>query len=239
MELKKVDFIAEETGVDRAEILRLAGNREGELPGKREYDLDQHTRLLMDHLIVRCREVSSPQGGYAWFYRGTFQSESELELEGVRFRVGKIIARELQHAEVFSFFAVTLGPGPELLSREFIQSGNYLEGYLADLIGSSMVESLAGRIHATIKATAEKKGMKATNHYSPGYCSWEVGEQQKLFGLLPPDWCGISLSASSLMSPIKSVSGIIGIGRDVTYHPVSCTLCPMVNCQFRKKPNLV
>lgn len=238
MELEKVDFVAEETGVDREEILRLAGNRAGQLQKKREGDLDRYTRQLADHLIDRCREVTRPQGGYAWFSNGIFPSESELELEGVRFRIGRIIARELQRAEVFSFFAVTLGPGPETLARELIQSGNYLEGYLADLIGSSMVESLAGRIHATIKAVAEKRGMKVTNHYSPGYCSWEVSEQQKLFGLLPPDWCGITLSASSLMSPVKSVSGIIGIGKDVTFHPVSCTLCPMVNCLFRKKPNM-
>jgi len=231
MDLEQFHIGAENIRIDPEEILRLAGNPDGAL--------DRHTRALVDQLIDRCRELARPKGGYAWFDSGTLLSENELELEGVRFRVGKIIARELKRAEAFSFFAVTLGPGPESLCRECIRSGDYLEGYLIDLIGSGMVESLTGEIHAHIKSTAEKKEMKVTNHYSPGYCSWEVGEQQKLFGLLPPHWCGITLSGSSLMSPIKSVSGIIGIGSGVQYRTVGCTLCSMPHCQFRKKPGLL
>lgn len=231
MDLEQFDIPAESIRPDPEEIIRLVGNPDGAL--------DRHTRELVDQLIERCGELARPKGGFAWFDSGTFLSEDELELEGVRFLVGKIIARELKHAEAFSFFAVTLGPGPESLGRGCIRSGDYLEGYLIDLIGSAMVESLAGEIHAHIKSVAEKKGMKVTNHYSPGYCSWAVGEQQKLFGLLPPDWCGISLSGSSLMSPIKSVSGIIGIGSGVQYRTASCTLCSMPHCQFRKKPELL
>ncbi len=231
MDLERIDIPAEKIRIDPVEILRLAGNPDGAT--------DRHTRELVDQLTDRCRELAHPKGGFAWFDSGTFLSENELELESVRFLIGKIIARELQRAEAFSLFAVTLGPGPESLGRECIRSGDYLEGYLIDLIGSAMVESLAGEIHAHIKSLAEKNGMMVTNHYSPGYCSWEVGEQQKLFGLLPPDWCGITLSGSSLMSPIKSVSGIIGIGSGVQYRSVSCTLCSMPHCQFRKRPGLL
>ena len=230
MELQKVEGIADAISVDPEEILRLAGNPGG--------DLDGHTRNLVAHFTERCKELSRPQGGYAWFPSGSFRSQGELVLEGCSFRVGKIIARELKEAEAFSFFAVTLGPGPESLARELMQTGKYLEGYLLDLIASGMVESLTDQLHLHIKAVARKRGMEITNHYSPGYCSWDVAEQQKLFGLLPEGWCGITLSASSLMSPIKSVSGIIGIGSEVHYRTASCTLCPMPRCQFRKSPYL-
>lgn len=226
MDLEQIEFISEEITVDEEEILRLLGNPEG--------DMDHHTRNLVTHYAGRCKELALPRGGYAWSGSGSFLSDQELMLEGIRFRVGKIIARELQQAEAFACFAVTLGPGPETMGRELIRSGNFLEGYLVDLIASGMVESLANQIHARIKALAGARGMKVTNHYSPGYCSWRVNEQQKIFGLMPPGWCGITLSESSLMSPIKSISGIIGIGPEVAYHSASCTLCPMPDCQFRK-----
>jgi hypothetical protein len=236
MKLENFDFITGEIVVDPEEILHLAGNREGTPEGNREGDLDRHTRQLVDEVIGRCREVSYPQGGYAWFKEGSLMSESVLELNSVYFRMGKIIAGELNRAEEFVLFAVTPGPGPESLSRDLLQSGNYLEGYLADLTASVMAEALAGHAHAIIKALAGKRGMKVTNFYSPGYCSWEVREQQKLFSLLPHELCGITLSDSSLMSPVKSVSGLIGIGSDVKFHPAGCTLCSLKHCQFRNQP---
>jgi hypothetical protein len=45
--------------------------------------------------------------------------------------------------------------------------------------------------------------------YSPGYCGWHVSGQAKLFEVLRPQRIGISLNASHLMVPLKSVSGVL------------------------------
>ena len=45
--------------------------------------------------------------------------------------------------------------------------------------------------------------------YSPGYCGWHVSGQRKLFERLRPEEIGITLNASFLMSPLKSVSGAL------------------------------
>jgi len=75
---------------------------------------------------------------------------------------------------------------------------------------------------------------KITNRYSPGYCGWDVAEQQKLFQLMPDNFCGVKLNDSSLMDPEKSVSGFIGIGENVRYNPYTCGLCDMKDCIYRK-----
>ena len=80
-----------------------------------------------------------------------------------------------------------------------------------------------------------KEGKKITNRFSPGYCGWNVSEQHKLFSLLPGNFCGIRLTESALMDPVKSVSGIIGIGPDVRRMPYTCSLCDMKNCIYRRK----
>lgn len=46
--------------------------------------------------------------------------------------------------------------------------------------------------------------------------------------------CGVELTDSSLMTPIKSVSGIIGVGPKVRYLDYTCGLCDFKNC-FKKR----
>jgi hypothetical protein len=48
--------------------------------------------------------------------------------------------------------------------------------------------------------------------YSPGYCGWHITGQRALFARLKPEEIGIKLTASCLMRPLKSVSGVILAG---------------------------
>jgi len=129
---------------------------------------------------------------------------------------------------------VTAGPEPETLARSLITEGNYLEGYIVDLVASAFVDSAADQLQEQLRNQALSEGNQITNRYSPGYCGWNVEEQQKLFSLFPEGCCGISLSDSSLMNPVKSVSGIIGIGAEVRYRDYTCELCSMKDCHFRR-----
>lgn len=197
-------------------------------------DPDQHTRDLVDRCITECSEIISPRGGFVLLDAAIDASGGEIIIEGMVFHTGKIITGMLREAEQVAFFAATAGPGPEALARELMEQGQHLEGYIVDLVGSGLVEAVANQVYERIRDQATSRGKKATNRYSPGYCSWNVEEQQKLFSLLPEGCCGISLSDSSLMVPIKSVSGIVGIGLGVRYQEYTCENCNMKNCIFRK-----
>ncbi len=212
--------------VDENEILRLLVRSEN-VP-------DRHTRELVRQYTARCKASATPKAGYIRREVVQITSRESLDFGETSFNVGRIIAGKLKKASSVAIFAVTAGPGPESLARELMKQGSYLEGYLADLIGTAIVESAADQIHRRIKSEAAARQMRVTNRYSPGYCSWNVNEQQKLFQLLPPGPCGIELGESSLMTPIKSVSGIIGIGQGVTFSDNSCEACPMPDCMFRK-----
>ena len=84
-----------------------------------------------------------------------------------------------------------------------------------------------------LEAVMKEAGFSITNRYSPGSCGWPVSDQQLLFSLFPDKYCGISLSDSSLMDPLKSVSGIIGIGRNVKKTAYTCDICDIENCMYR------
>lgn len=111
---------------------------------------------------------------------------------------------------------------------------DFLKGYIYDVAGSEIVEAAADIMTEKLKEEMQRKGMLITNRFSPGYCGWNVSEQHKIFQLVPDNFCGIQLLESALMVPIKSISGIIGIGRNVRFLPYTCSKCDYKNCTYRK-----
>lgn len=73
--------------------------------------------------------------------------------------------------------------------------------------------------------------------FSPGYCGWHISSQEKLFEYLNPGEIGIELNETYLMTPLKSISGVIVSGRkeiflfDDTFD--FCAACTDHSCQDR------
>ena len=216
----------EKVSLDRDELLRhLLGDRD---------EIDAHSSGLASALIKECFDLMEPVGCYVSKAVIPNSSKKDITVREARFQTGGTIVRMLKGAKKIYFFLASAGSGPEHLSRKLIAEGNYLEGYIADLIGSALADAIAQYVHDQIRESCGRSGYRVTNRYSPGYCGWEVEEQHKLFELFPEGNCGIMLSASSLMSPIKSVSGIIGAGPRVSFRDYTCELCSMKDCTFRR-----
>jgi len=215
--------------IDPVEILQILGEQQGVI--------DSHTTALVEQYIEEGLRVSSPVGAFVLVEALENLPAEKIRIRGITFNTGKSIHKTLRHAETYALFLVSAGPGPENLARSLLQQGDYLEGYILDLVASVIVDLAADQVQEQVKILAEQQGLRITNRYSPGYCAWNVEEQQKLFSLFPEGCCGISLSDSSLMDPIKSISGIIGIGAKVSYKEYPCEICPMLECQFRKVRN--
>lgn len=171
---------------------------------------------------------------------GILNVEQEtLTVGDVSFPIGKIIARQLRGAANFAFFAATAGAEFESFLHELQQEGDMVQLYIADSLGSIIAEKTADRMEEAVSDFIRDKGWKHTNRFSPGYCGWHVSHQQKLFSLFPvAEPCGIRLTDSSLMIPIKSVSGVIGLGDEVRKVDYTCGLCTYKKCYRRKQRSL-
>lgn len=156
-----------------------------------------------------------------------------LLVNGIEFNVGKIIRGQLRKSQSVAVFLCTAGPKIGEYARTLINEKDFLKGYIFDIAGSEIVEAAADKMQENLSLQMEADNRKITNRYSPGYCGWHVSEQQMLFSLIPDNYCGISLNQSSLMQPIKSVSGFIGIGDKVRFNPYTCNICDMQNCIYR------
>lgn len=152
------------------------------------------------------------------------------------FDMGKIILRQLRGSEAYALFMCTAGEEFETFQKRLKTEGDMVRVFIADALGSVIAEKCADQMENSLQLSIDKLGWKHTNRFSPGYCGWHVSEQQKLFPLFDGHTCGITLTESSLMVPIKSVSGIIGLGKEVRRLDYTCGLCNFEKCYKRQKP---
>jgi hypothetical protein len=143
--------------------------------------------------------------------------------------------KKIVSASNIEFYLCTAGPGISNISKRLMKEGDPLAGYAFDVIGSLVVEKAMERIQDLFGKAIKASGYRTTNRYSPGYCGWQTSEQFKLFRFFPEYFCGVRLTESALMDPIKSISGIIGIGHHVEYTEYHCELCDAVNCIYRNR----
>lgn len=157
-----------------------------------------------------------------------------VKINDIEFHTGRIIAGQIRNAGSVAVFACTAGNWIEKKVHELMNGNDLLRGYVLDIAGSEIVEAAADEMQKNLSNLLKEEGLRITNRYSPGYCGWNVSEQHKLFSLLPDNYCGITLTDSALMTPIKSVSGIIGIGQSVKYNPYTCSICDQKDCIYRR-----
>ena len=107
-----------------------------------------------------------------------------------------------------ALFAATVGEPVCGRIRRLFDEGDAPLGFLLDAVASEATAALAEEIGDAFLGERHAPGL-AVLAYSPGYCGWPVSGQRPLFARLRPDETGVSLGESALMSPIKSVSGVL------------------------------
>lgn len=199
-------------------------------------DADNYLINLISHLIEECKNLFKPQAAFVLLFKPDFvKDQYRVFIQDTGFNTGKIVFSFLKKSIALVLFSCTCGNTVENYSRKLMKEGNSLEGLIVDLIGSELAEWIAEEVHNYIEEAIKPFDFGVSNRYSPGYCNWPVSEQHKLFALLGENNCGIKLTPTSLMLPIKSVSGMFGIGPGIRRLAYKCNICDDENCIMRGK----
>jgi len=218
----------EELGLSRLQIERVMGYEPNTIPEPFPEMIDEVLSIASDYCNI--------EGGYRLTDYVSFHDNTvQLVVEEISLDIHKIIFQQIKRSCKLGIFACTAGPKIGEWSKKLMAAGDMMKGYIVDVVGSEVVEMAMDKIQETLARKMTEDGLKITNRYSPGYCSWDVSEQHKLFSLLPINFCSIHLTDTALMYPIKSVSGIVGIGKEVRFNPYTCQLCDMRNCLYKNR----
>ena len=189
---------------------------------------------IIESVIDEANEITDIQGGYELIPQ--FSAENgNIIIDDKTFLTGKIVTHYIKSSASLAFFIFTAGQEIGVYSKKCFAENDPMKGYVYDVLGSTTVEAAVDKMQDELEQRMLAEELKITNRYSPGYCGWPVSDQFKLFSFFPEKYCGITLTESALMNPIKSVSGLIGIGPDVKKHPYSCQICDAQNCIYRDK----
>ena len=150
---------------------------------------------------------------------------------------GKIIFTQIKNGDALLFFAATAGEAVTVRCRNLNDAGDQVYSYVLDTLGSVVAEKASERMMEWLETQLAPANWAISDSYSPGYCNWDVAEQQKLFSFFPPGFLGITLLPSSLMNPVKSISGVIGAGPGVKRTGYRCHICTNKTCIYRRISN--
>lgn len=188
-------------------------------------ELLQWLEVLKNDVAVLCR----PRCLYA-FFEAQPATRNHIGIGDIELQTGTVITPYLQEADQYVLFIATAGKEFEQFQHEVKASGDILREFLLDALGSAIAEAVVREVCSKVEKCVLPLGYGVSHPYSPGYCGWHVTQQQPLFSLLPEHPCGVSLSKSSLMTPIKSVSGVIAVGKKVLKRKYGCELCGKADC---------
>jgi len=222
---KSYSYKFEDLHIKPEEIEELMGFEPGQSP--------EPFPGLIEEGLQKAPDFTNIKGGFVIFEQVEVNREKKfIRVKDQVFSPGKIVVTQLKNATSAALFTCTAGEQISTFAQKQTVSGNELLAYVLDVIGSYIADKTVEKLQQKIAAIVSDSGMGVTDPFSPGYCNWSVAEQQKLFSLLPSGFCEIKLSASSLMHPIKSVSGIIGIGTNCKQKGYQCEWCNDKDCIY-------
>jgi hypothetical protein len=219
----KLDF--SDLVIDTEEFTSLLGYADEGMP--------MHVKEILDEIFSEAHNHLDIRGGY--LEREIIELDTKkgkVRLKDLFISPGRTHCINLKGSDKLVFFLCTAGEGITRWASETMNS-DPLKFYMIDILGSLVVDSAMDMIESEIEAGYLKQGLKITNRYSPGYCGWKLVEQKVLFSVFPKGFCNIELTPSSLMIPIKSISGIIGTGKNAERRAYDCEICNLTDCIYR------
>jgi len=157
--------------------------------------------------------------------------DGQLYTGGEVLTVGSLVSDMLAGVEQVAVFACTV---EEALEQAMSEITDPVDIYLADVWGTIFIEKGIQKLKEQFEPVLSKYKTNQTTTFCPGNCGWEIEEQDKVFNLLPDSFLGIKLNDYSMMTPVKSLNGIVGFGEEIKYKKTSCKTCNSINCWYRK-----
>ena len=157
-----------------------------------------------------------------------------LKLEGNGRLSGGLLAEHMGGAQEAVIVLCTIGEALERRAAD-VSREDAVYGLALDGVGSAGVEALANAACALFEEEATKDNCQVTIPLSPGLVGWPIEQgQPQIFDLLDAGEIGVRLTESMMMIPRKSLTFVMGIGRELMAGGRTCDYCSLKEtCRYR------
>lgn len=218
--------------IDREEVLRYQ-----EYSKKKVKKPNQNILKISEEEIRRGYNLFKPREIYSLIKIISFTSEGRINLENdLSFRFTKSIIDQLKGVSHFLIGVVTIGDLLEKKVSELFSQGEYPQALALDAVGTVAVEDFSREVRKLAHQEVKEQGFKTSRHFSPGYGGWEVSQQEIIFKSIPADNIGVRLTKGYMMLPQKSLSWVIGVGKEIitpSEEDNNCGNCQSKCCNYK------
>jgi len=150
MELQEYSYRFDELEVSTDIIEKFMGYEPGNAPEPIPQMIQQVLDIAHDYCDIK--------GGYVIQNDIDInRSERILQINGTQFDVKRIISNQLRKMDNIALFACTAGPGIGSYSKKLMHEGDFIKGYIADVIGSEIVELAMDKIQEDLEQKMESQ----------------------------------------------------------------------------------
>jgi hypothetical protein len=160
-----------------------------------------------DELLSRCFDEFNQTVNYKYAYvKVPVSTTNDICDFGFATVKSASLSRVIASSKEAFIMAVSTGIEVDrLITKLYLK--NDPSAFFVDAIGSAAVESLADHINNKIS-----ENLNTTNRFSPGYADFPLEFQRDLLSRINANQTvGITLSENLMMTPMKSITAVIGI----------------------------
>jgi len=189
-----------------------------------EQALEESKTLLQPELVYRRLAVQRVE-------------HNRMRLDGGYSLKSKILVERLAQAEYIYTVIGTVGKRISERASLAMSENQFAYGYALDCCGTAALQKLAHRFTSWIESTSVPEGLKVSRRFSPGSHFWPVSQgQPEIFMILDDRNKIVRLTPSNQMIPIKSISFILGVGKNLKITESECSDCSLRNrCTYRNR----
>lgn len=212
-----VDVILRSQGADPAAIRK----RNSSLVESAERALEEGNPLLQPRVTARRLLVKD-------LHHEQVKLESDGRLSG------ELLAQHMGGAQEIVIVLCTVGEALERRAADVFKE-DAVYGLALDGVGSAGVEALANAACALFEEEATDKDCQVTIPLSPGMVGWPVEQgQPQIFDLLDASEIDVRLTESMMMLPRKSLTFVLGIGKELMAGGRTCDYCSLKEtCRYQ------
>lgn len=160
-----------------------------------------------------------------------------IRLDDENYLTGSLVTEHLHDAEAVIVAVCTIGEKLEKMSSS-AANNDMTYSFALDAAGSAAADYLGVQAQHHFETLIKAREWEHSIPINPGMIGWPLlSGQTEIFRILQDINHQVTLSMSGLMTPLKSISLVLGIGPELQRRGKACDYCAFNGrCHYQEKP---
>lgn len=132
-------------------------------------------------------------------------------------------------------FGATLGTGVDFLMKRYTLT-DMAKTVVLQACAAALLEEYCDVYQEELREKLAEEGKYLRPRFSPGYGDFSIHHQEALLNAIQaPKLIGLTMTKGSMLTPLKSVTAVIGISTEMgPCHVKGCEECSKTDCTYRR-----